>query len=1320
MIIAPFPRTLWFNYIVLPDNLMKLLKKYLLAVLLPVLFLLVAGENTYAQTYYDWLGTKSSDWTNPLNWQLNTSGTITTPGDYPGHVGFTDGAAVYLGVHVAIFGAVSKPVINTGKIINLGSLDLGDNLSTPSTTNYGVNRPITLTINSTLNITGALTQEHSTAGNTNSGYTLTGGTYYYHQAQNYIFGTGILNVVTVNIGDNHVPANNGVINVSQLKFGNNTLVAGSTLVVNVSGNMNIFSPASKTGTVINSVSDAELSFASGTLNMTGQVILTNVATPYTTPAGNAQFAPLDFFSVDLFNNSDSPVLNLYHATPFVISQAGANQNNVDFYNIFSGPGTGTATVNYAANGPQEVYVYNTTGIGVSIDNSGSNVIADNHVYQNIIISGTGTKTVDPGFFDVAGNITLASGSTATLDLTTNNPTPTVGGYFFSYLGTSFKNGNKALTIPGTTTNGGNFNNANGSNVTLTGAFTNSGTFNQSGGGTITVSNTTTNSGTYNQSGTALATFTGAVSNTGTINQSNSGGMTFSAAFTNSGAGSILNQTSSGPIVFSNSMTNQGTFTQSAGLITIAGAVNNSGTLNLGSANFTMADNFTNSGNFIAGAGTAIFNATKTVQLNDSSPGGTTFNNVNFTSGNNAVMQSGTFAVSSTGIMTLSTSGTKVTADAGGSNLIFKSDANGSATLAALPSGCQVNGSNVTVQRFVAGGFVNGFTTRGYRLVSPSVWTATNPTSLNNIYSLSYLLNSTYISGTAFPTGPTTKTGNPSLYLYRENLVPAFTTFLNSNYRGIESYASDPYYVINTDSDPGNTPLYDIPVGNAYLFFFRGGITTSTPFSTSSVPDDGTLAATGTLNQGPISVTNWYNEQQGNTGMLVTTASGDPGIEGMNLVGNPYPSTIDWNTFSNSTSSAPIYGPGLSGTIYLLNPGGQAGAGNYGSYIPGIGGTNNATNLIASGVGFFVQAVTPNSPLTFTESAKISTQVSGSALFMANKQSVTAAAVKQQIRLLMQMDSVNNDETLISFGANTKSAFNTMEDAHYRTGSGKVSLASMSSDNVPLAINQLPLATKGDTIKLKVGAAASGTYTLKLESATGIPQIYDIWLKDAFTKDSVDLRKTSTYSFTVTTTDTTTSGANRFKLVLQQDPALAYQLLSFDAEKTGNGRQGQLTWKTKNEEDYTRFAVERSSDNGKNYTIIGSMTSNGQGAYSLVDQKPEKGVNIYRLKQTDFNNNITYSNIVDLHFGENSGNTRITCFPNPAINNICVGFDPKSNRKTTYDIRVTNSTGKVVRFAQITDTTWRDNVSNLLTGTYLIQVTDKKDNSIIGQTKFVKL
>jgi len=460
---------------------------------------------------------------------------------------------------------------------------------------------------------------------------------------------------------------------------------------------------------------------------------------------------------------------------------------------------------------------------------------------------------------------------------------------------------------------------------------------------------------------------------------------------------------------------------------------------------------------------------------------------------------------------------------------------------------------------------------------------------------------------------------------------------------------------------------------------------------------------------------------GNTGLLYTTASGDPTIEGTNLVGNPYPATIDWSKFSNTNSSAAIYGPGLSGTIWMLVPGAQAGAGNYATYIPGVGATNGGTNLVASGEGFFVQATGAGATLTFTESAKTSTQATGAAVFMANKQSLSTTA-KQQIRLLMQLDSVSADEILINFSPSTKAAYNMMEDARYRAGNGKVNLASLSSDNVALAINQLPLATTGDTIHLKVGATASGTYTLSLKSAQGIPQMYNIWLKDAFTKDSVNLRNTSTYSFTVNTGDTTTFGSHRFVLTLQQDPALAYKLISFDAEKGTDGRQVQISWKTQNEANNTNFTVERSNDNGKTYNVIGGMLSSGEGTYSMADKNPGKGNNLYRLKQEDLNNNITYSNVVNIEFADNGNNStnRVTCYPNPVISNVTLNFAPKSQSNATYDITISNSSGKVVKLVHTTDTKWQGNVSNLLIGTYLVKVFNSKDQSEVGTTKLIKL
>src|SRR6202012_5935135 len=239
---------------------------------------------------------------------------------------FTDGATVYIGVHVAVSGPVNKPQLFAGNTVNIGSLDFGDNLNVPGT-NYGSGySAITFKVEGTLNITGALTQESSTAGNTNSGYT---SPWYYHQALNYIYsltGTGVINCASLNVGDSHVPANSGVINVVKLVFSYQG--AGSKLTVNVSGNLTIFSNASlDASNNIVSISDAEVSLEAGTLNVTGQIIENDV-TYNTAPGTVGQFVPLAWFSMDLGYANDNPTLNLYNAVPFAVTLGAKNQNSV--------------------------------------------------------------------------------------------------------------------------------------------------------------------------------------------------------------------------------------------------------------------------------------------------------------------------------------------------------------------------------------------------------------------------------------------------------------------------------------------------------------------------------------------------------------------------------------------------------------------------------------------------------------------------------------------------------------------------------------------------------------------------------------------------------------------------------------------------------------------------------------------------------------------------------------------------------------------------------------------------------------------------------
>ncbi len=224
-----------------------------------------------------------------------------------------------------------------------------------------------------------------------------------------------------------------------------------------------------------------------------------------------------------------------------------------------------------------------------------------------------------------------------------------------------------------------------------------------------------------------------------------------------------------------------------------------------------------------------------------------------------------------------------------------------------------------------------------------------------------------------------------------------------------------------------------------------------------------------------------------------------------------------------------------------------------------------------------------------------------------------------------------------------------------------------------------------------------------------------------------MRHNANYSFNILKKDTTTFGSKRFTLVIRQNPGYAYRLLDFTATKlipaNAGARQVQAVWKTENEQNYTNFTVERSTDGGKTFNVIGGLQGSGQGTYSLVDKSPVAGQNLYRLKQQDINSTITYSNVVQVSYS-NTGNNLVTgnisLYPNPATNIINLAITAKSQEPTFYNVMISNSSGIVVKLATLSQPSWQTGISNLLPGTYLVQVVNNKDKSLVGQLKFVKL
>jgi hypothetical protein len=73
--------------------------------------------------------------------------------------------------------------------------------------------------------------------------------------------------------------------------------------------------------------------------------------------------------------------------------------------------------------------------------------------------------------------------------------------------------------------------------------------------------------------------------------------------------------------------------------------------------------------------------------------------------------------------------------------------------------------------------------------------------------------------------------------------------------------------------------------------------------------------------------------------------------------------------------------------------------------------------------------------------------------------------------------------------------------------------------------------KGMAIGLHVSAKSNGIYLLKVSYLNKIPSDVRIWLKDAYKKDSLDLR-IGNYSFNVLKSDTSSFGSGRFKIILR--------------------------------------------------------------------------------------------------------------------------------------------------------------------------------------------
>ncbi len=179
--------------------------------------------------------------------------------------------------------------------------------------------------------------------------------------------------------------------------------------------------------------------------------------------------------------------------------------------------------------------------------------------------------------------------------------------------------------------------------------------------------------------------------------------------------------------------------------------------------------------------------------------------------------------------------------------------------------------------------------------------------------------------------------------------------------------------------------------------------------------------------------------------------------------------------------------------------------------------------------------------------------------------------------------------------------------------------------------------------------------------------------------------------------------------------LPIELLSFTA--TPQNDIVNLDWVTGSEINNQFFTVERSID-ALNFEEVlrkdGIGNSSATNYYSDVDTKPLMGLSYYRLKQTDYNGNFSYSQIVPVSF--NQTKTVQWMNINPSNGNIN-GFSNSDIEFTSY--RIYSLGGKIISAGALNSLDGSFNINSGIAskGLYFVELLDKNEQPTVFKLVF---
>jgi hypothetical protein len=272
--------------------------------------------------------------------------------------------------------------------------------------------------------------------------------------------------------------------------------------------------------------------------------------------------------------------------------------------------------------------------------------------------------------------------------------------------------------------------------------------------------------------------------------------------------------------------------------------------------------------------------------------------------------------------------------------------------------------------------------------------------------------------------------------------------------------------------------------------------TTTPFATATgylirAPNDWALNTprnfngvfSGVLNNGPLSKTLSYTDD----------------ARSYNLVGNPYPSTIDANAFITDNNA------NIENTLYFWRKTNGASGSAYATYTLGGATTSTPTSAAPNGTiqvgqGFFVKAKS-TSTLNFKNAMRLTN--SSTQFFRTNME-------RNRIWLNLTNTSGVFSQMLVSYMAEATQGVDSL-DGKYINDAPIALTSIINTEEYTIQGRVLPFSTS-DTVQLGFKTNAAGNYTIALDHVDGLfTGQQAIYLKDNITGNEIDL-KVGSYTF----------------------------------------------------------------------------------------------------------------------------------------------------------------------------------------------------------------